>query len=299
MKGSSSLPIRISGADHNKHLRGKARADRQLSKMQRDLLVWLYKEEQAILASEDKARIKTLRQQGIPWLAKRFYQETQNEPMAAERRGIVSRTLARLDHRGLIQRYDTTGGVKRKPKTSHVKLTDTARHAAEFELEHGMTARQWTDELERINKEDMRKILHDVRCDYLENWLKEQSLKRERRDELSWLASNYPEAAAKVEKARNSYENIALIECDFYTHEEDKINDYYDHEIREAQKEQAETVDVISWLGHKLDGGYKPITTFIPDEWRNRNDVTWQDISDLLQRLDSSEPVSREELVPF
>lgn len=139
--------------------RGKARADRQLSKLQRRLLVWLSDEEcrlWQVVKGEitPKARRVQLKreliQRGVPWAgaAKRFYGGSESPP-------AVSRALKRLDGRGLVIRYDTTGGGGAKRRTSHVRMTRAGEELADFERRHGVTERQREDDLKRWYRERM------------------------------------------------------------------------------------------------------------------------------------------------
>jgi hypothetical protein len=123
--------------------------DTGLSEKQRRLLLWLLAQEEVIKDSGDKKRIVELNQKGIPWNSKRFYDDAYGQAMPQGQGSIISDTLKALedsgkkkDPRRLVERYDAAGGVGKKSRTSHVKLTPEGRHAAHFEREHGMTRRQ-------------------------------------------------------------------------------------------------------------------------------------------------------------
>ncbi len=142
--------------------RGETARDAGLSKPQRKLLVWLLQQEEAIKASGDKSKLKELNQKGIPWSAKRFYDDVYGKALSHNQRRSISRTLKGLEDsdkkgnpRRLVMRYDTTGGVGQKSRTSHVKLTPEGRHAAHFEREHGRTKRQIFEQ---------EKDVHAYRC---------------------------------------------------------------------------------------------------------------------------------------
>lgn len=124
--------------------RGKAKCGSQLSRLQRQILVWLYKHETDLdamlwdVVDGNQGKLKELNQKGVPWSAKRFYDDA---PSSSQERAL-SRSLSKLKARGLVIGFDTAGGLGVKPRTSHVKLTHSGREAASFEFEHGQTERQ-------------------------------------------------------------------------------------------------------------------------------------------------------------
>jgi DNA-binding MarR family transcriptional regulator len=175
----------------NKKRKATAR-DTGLSKRQRPLLLWLLKQEEAIKDSGDKKRIVELNKKGIPWSPKRFYDDTYGQAMPQGQGSTVSRTLKELEDSGkketprrLVERYDSAGGVGKKPRTSHVKLTPEGRLAANFEREHGMTRRQHSRR-ERMS----RQLEHYRYClDEFQNagkWAHEEFGPAEVRDPWDW-----------------------------------------------------------------------------------------------------------------
>ena len=118
--------------------RGKARPTAQLSELQRSILVWLFSQEQALEATENGKR--SLQKIGIPWNGKRFVRDQSQKSKKGNDtdRQTVSAALAGLARRELI--------VKLGLKTSHVKMTQAAREAARYQIQHGMTPRQRYEE---------------------------------------------------------------------------------------------------------------------------------------------------------
>lgn len=139
-------------------VRGNTGSGTGLSSTQRKLLLWLLQQEETIKASGDANKIKGLNQKGVPWSAKRFYDDAHGQAMPKGQGQSISRTLKALEDSGrkdtprhLIERYDTTGGTGAKGRTSHIRLTPEGRHAANFEREHGMTRRQIFEKHKRDN----------------------------------------------------------------------------------------------------------------------------------------------------
>lgn len=160
----------VAGTSGTNRKRGKAKCASQLSRLQRQILAWLYNHETDLdamlwdLVDGKKGKVKELHQKGVPWSAKRFYDDA---PSSSQERAL-SRSLSKLKARGLVICFDTAGGLGSKPRTSHVKLTNLGREAASFELEHGQTERQLRD-LRRLDarrkklwqlKEQLREAEH-------------------------------------------------------------------------------------------------------------------------------------------
>lgn len=166
--------------------------DTGLSEDQRRLLLWLLTQEEAIKDSGDKKRIVELNKQGIPWSAKRFYDDSYGQALPQGKGSTISRTLKELEDSGkkktprrLVERYDSAGGVGKKPRTSHVKLTPEGRHTAHFEREHGMTKRQYSRrEWMSGRLEHYRYCLDEFRDAY--RWIHEEFGPAEVRDPWDW-----------------------------------------------------------------------------------------------------------------
>lgn len=134
-----------------KKTRGKAAPDRQLRGLQRRILVWIFRQQSTIETfsriGEDvgiagkgiptgrtfNGYIKELRQKGIPWSAKRFYDAV---PTELESKSL-SRSLIALESRGLLIRHDITGGMGRKSRAKYVRLTKSGCDAATFLVKSG------------------------------------------------------------------------------------------------------------------------------------------------------------------
>lgn len=122
--------------------RGKASRDAQLSSQQFTALKWLLAQEEEIQARGEKAEIKVLLANGVPWLAKKCF-----GPEVS--RNSASCTLARLANRSMVECWDSTLGSGGKRNTTHVKLTAAGRHAAHYYREHGKSRRKVEDERRR------------------------------------------------------------------------------------------------------------------------------------------------------
>jgi hypothetical protein len=99
--------------------RGKAGPDAQLSKLQRQILVWIFQCQSA---------------GPVVWSAKRFMADTD----AQSDRFTISRSLTALEKRELLLKLGS------QPKI-HVHLTKAGVRAAQFEIKHGRTQREWFD----------------------------------------------------------------------------------------------------------------------------------------------------------
>ena len=140
-----------------KKKRGDADNDRQLSTLQRRILVWIHKLELVYKDFQlEKNRLRELNQKGIPWSAKSFY----NAAPTRSQEATLSGALRRLEKRGLVILYDSAGGLGEKPRTKHVRLTKAGAEVARFEREHGLTYRQLAD-LKR--SEEKRRELWQLR----------------------------------------------------------------------------------------------------------------------------------------
>lgn len=137
--------------------RKPAALDRQLSALQRSILVWLA-EKQGLSQLWDQSRkhresggserdfwksyyplLKELRSKGVAWSAKRFYKDAPSRGQET----ALSKALHRLEKRGLVSTYDTAEGVGFKQRTSHAKLTRTGEKAAHLLImNHGMSQRE-------------------------------------------------------------------------------------------------------------------------------------------------------------
>lgn len=127
-----------------KKTRGKAAPDRQLSGLQRRILIWIFRQQSTIemfgrigddigVAGKGvppgrtfNEYVKELRQKGIPWSAKRFYDAV---PTKLESKSL-SRALLALEERGLLIRYDITGGLGLKSRAEYARLTKSGRDVA-------------------------------------------------------------------------------------------------------------------------------------------------------------------------
>ena len=99
--------------------RGAASRDRQLSKLQKTLLLWLAKRESEILINGKENEVLILKRKGIPWKPKKFYEEHSIKKQS------VSRMLTELEGRNLVVKFDSSKGDGLKPRTSHVRITDS------------------------------------------------------------------------------------------------------------------------------------------------------------------------------
>lgn len=152
--------IELHGADFNKKPKRKgAAADRQLSKPQRYLLLWIHSEEIALFAwdilrpikkgetvsKEDEEimkSVKSLNTYGVPWSVKRYLQDAPTRSQESS----ISRRLHSLEARGLVTLRDAAGGVGKKPYTTHLRLTKLGQHAvSDIEKRHGMSMRELSD----------------------------------------------------------------------------------------------------------------------------------------------------------
>lgn len=139
------------GCKMAKKTRGKAAQDRQLGVLERRILIWIFEQQSTIEASIRTGEnvsiagkgiptgrtfngyIKELRQKGIPWSAKRFYDAV---PTKLESKSL-SRSLKALERKGLVNPYDITGGLGRKSRTKYVRLTTSGCDAAAFLVKSG------------------------------------------------------------------------------------------------------------------------------------------------------------------
>jgi hypothetical protein len=117
--------------------RGKARPDRQLSKLQYAILIWLLKKEASML--ETPETLAELQRFGILWSAKRFCVETGRNVSNTNAADVSSALAALSGWRGLLKAHKVGG------RTRWVKLTSSARELAfEYAL-HDKTRRQRED----------------------------------------------------------------------------------------------------------------------------------------------------------
>jgi hypothetical protein len=96
-----------------------------LSRLQRDVLTWAWRETVALEASGDS----TVRIWGVRW---------HPEPQTPAGRAVLSRALRRLEERRLVVRknqatngMDTTTGRRLRWRTTHVLLTEAGRDLAQ------------------------------------------------------------------------------------------------------------------------------------------------------------------------
>lgn len=142
---------------NEKPKRNGAASDRQLSKLQRNILMWLYEQEMDfVTVKEMKQRghkfetafaqdfyklAETIKQEGVPWSAERFLTHIKNPTRSHH--ASLSRSLGGLENRGLVDRRDSAKGLGQKPRTTHVKLTKIGRDAAKQLSENsGMSERE-------------------------------------------------------------------------------------------------------------------------------------------------------------
>lgn len=115
--------------------RGPAALDRQLSKLQYLLLTWLIHKEDE-LTPED---LKEFNRIGVVWKAKQFFVDCLGQAPTASQRAAVSRSLHRLDGRGLVV-LSMQG-----ERTTHIKLTPRGRTLAKDWSVGGLSERQTID----------------------------------------------------------------------------------------------------------------------------------------------------------
>ena len=150
--------------------RGRAAADKQLSKLARLLLVWLLSEEGRLLASPESRR--STQNRGIPW----------DLASAAAELGVLhqsaSRTLRRLEERRLVACWADGEGTGRK--ISHIKLSATAVAVATFQRDYGKSVAQVVRDNGRKYRE-----WHDQRYDEAEEAAREEALADQCEEELT------------------------------------------------------------------------------------------------------------------
>ena len=127
----------------SKVTRGGAAPDRQLSKLQRHILLWLYFQETDGLENRVYERVgdwsmvrlrnaiaeerKTIARIGISWSSEFCYGITPTKAQTA----ALSRALHRLEKRGLVILLSTSAKTNHKlSHTTHVKLTKFGRQPA-------------------------------------------------------------------------------------------------------------------------------------------------------------------------
>jgi hypothetical protein len=106
---------------------------KQLSELQQYILVWLQLKEEFMYELEDEKAIRELNNKGVPWRVSDLFGD---KPKNASVN--VSKSLKRLQDRGLLTLSDSSEGMGKKPRTSHVKLTAQGRTLATiYTLETG------------------------------------------------------------------------------------------------------------------------------------------------------------------
>lgn len=145
--------------------RGRAAPDRQLSKLQRRILIWIFRPQSTIeilgkvgndvgvrgkgipVGRKFNEYVRELGQKGIPWSAKRFYDD---HSLTRSQEASVATALRALERRGLVVKLDSAGGLGRKPRTTHVKLTATGCEVAAFLIRNKGESQQ------EVEKEKLR-----------------------------------------------------------------------------------------------------------------------------------------------
>lgn len=168
--------------------RGAAAPGRQLGKLQRRILIWVYNYMIELYAFQRCAskswlheiegreeRLKVLSQKGTPWSAKIFYGHA---PTRSEE-ATLSGSLVSLEVKGLVVLHDSTNGLGDKPRTTHVKLTQLGRESADLLTRNGGKSQR---ELEEERRQAMPFLRHirDIKGDLKEakarvEWLKKDS----------------------------------------------------------------------------------------------------------------------------
>ena len=149
-------------SEHERHTtrrtKGESRgvsATSGLGKVQRRLLVWLWREENRIAEQGTAKERQELKRRGVPFNQKRFLDAGEVSPA---RRAALSRALAGLESspRRLVIRL---GSGTRNQHTTHVRLTDAARvEAARLDRSGLMTAVQ-VDRRERVRGKPLSETL--------------------------------------------------------------------------------------------------------------------------------------------
>lgn len=109
----------------------RVRPTKQLGDTQETILFELAREEEEITGSpledsDQRAEYKEFQQKGIRWSAHMLFcgSATGNDIIN------ISKSLKRLEDRGLVVTFDAAEGLGRKRRTSHVRLTNTGRSIA-------------------------------------------------------------------------------------------------------------------------------------------------------------------------
>lgn len=269
--------------------RGKSRPDSQLSRRQRDILLWLLNEERAILASRNVRDIKVLRSKGVPWLAKRFFQDMYDEPLPTKVAGSISRSLKALEGRngkarGLIRRYDTTEGTGHKGRTSHVQLTKLGRQNALFEAENRMTRRQLSSLRRRWENGASRVEFQKFQEAYLKTKLDRKSLLQSYHADIRQLQ-------------REGRERVQAYERESKDAKAQKVRELYRTKIAACHQHYQERLlmlRVVLYLSRasmrqteiELFGEERPIDALIPASWHSFSHYShnYQEVLDLVKR---------------
>lgn len=177
----------MTGSDEDAHpqvpKRGSAAPDRQLSKLQRRMLVWIFSNTADLQgyrkygdrlmvtgcngSVDAKRHIKMLSQKGAAWSAKRFYGDAPTKTQTVS----LSKALHRLETRGLVVLFDASGGTGNKSRTTHVKLTRAGEEAAKALLmSKGLSERELVKQTPEYARRrelwNLRRIWKQSRVDY-------------------------------------------------------------------------------------------------------------------------------------
>ncbi len=126
---------------------------KQLSELQMYILAWLEGKESVIYEREDKKAIQELNNKGVPWRIAELYSGKPPKNASVN----ISKSLKRLQNRGLVVLYDSSEGIGKKPRTSHIKLTAQGRtFATLIALQTGGLLPNLTfDETQRVLGKDL------------------------------------------------------------------------------------------------------------------------------------------------
>ena len=148
-----AVDVGVIEISHENPKRGEAAEDRQLSQLQRRVLLWLFNQESEVDAAkllvrdfdtqeDEDALLNTIRKyqvKGVHWSTKKVLNDVPTRAQIT----ALSKALGRLESRGLVITYDAHEGVKKKSKASHVKLLPLGiRTAFALIKGHGMSARE-------------------------------------------------------------------------------------------------------------------------------------------------------------
>jgi DNA-binding MarR family transcriptional regulator len=127
-----------------------------LPSKQRELLVWLWTSEQAILNAGTEKQIEALKRDGVPVNPKKYYDTSK---LTSSQRSALSRGLRALEDKGLLRRPAGTTGAT---YSQRIQLTSRGREEAEYAWALATTQGQALVELSEQVKAHEENFVRDV-----------------------------------------------------------------------------------------------------------------------------------------